>query len=159
MNDTQVTLVKESWEKVKPISDTAAELFYGRLFELDPSLQSLFKGDMKEQGEKLMKMITVAVQGLDKLDTIVPAVQALGVRHAGYGVEDSHYDTVGSALIWTLQSGLGDAFDKETETAWGEAYTVLATTMKDAAAAAVATPAKKTSFFRKMFFSLSGKPA
>ena len=88
MTPEQTMLVKSSWEKVLPISDKAAELFYGRLFELDPDLKSLFKGDMEEQGRKLMRMISTAVAALDRLEAIVPAVQQLGVRHVGYGVKD-----------------------------------------------------------------------
>ena len=135
MTPQQIELVQQSWTKVKPISEQAAELFYGRLFELDPALKALFKGDMKAQGAKLMTMIHTAVNGLTKLDAIVPAVQALGVRHVDYGVEAKDYDTVGAALLWTLEQGLGDAFDDATRAAWTETYTILATTMKDAAAA------------------------
>ena len=133
MTPTQKELVQMTWEQVVPISDTAADLFYGRLFELDPQLRLLFKTDMKEQGKKLMQMITAAVRGLDKLDEIVPTVQSLGKRHAGYGVEDSHYDTVGVALLWTLEQGLGETFTREVEEAWTVVYDVLATTMKAAA--------------------------
>ena len=129
MTPEQAELVKSSWAKVVPISDKAAELFYGKLFELNPSLKSLFKGDMVEQGKKLMKMINTAVNGLDRLDEIVPAVQQLGVRHIAYGVKDEHYDTVGAALLWTLEAGLGDAFTDETKTAWATVYGVLADTM------------------------------
>jgi hemoglobin-like flavoprotein len=133
MTPEQKKLVQESFEKVLPIADVAAELFYGRLFELDPSLRHLFHGDMKEQGRKLMTMIRVAVANLDRLGDIVPAVEALGERHARYGVEDSHYTTVGEALIWTLEKGLGDAFTPETRQAWIEVYGVLASVMQDAA--------------------------
>ena len=126
-------LVQQTWESVKPISEHAAELFYGRLFELDPSLKPLFKSDMKEQGKKLMQMIGVAVASLDKLDELVPAVEDLGRRHVDYGVVDEHYDTVGDALLWTLGQGLGDAFTDEVKAAWTEVYTVLASTMKAAA--------------------------
>lgn len=133
----QKTLVQDSWAKVVPISDTAAELFYGRLFEIDPALKPLFAGaSMKEQGKKLMQMITVAVKGLDNLGELVPAAQALGKRHNGYGVKDAHYDTVGTALLWTLEKGLGEHFTPETRTAWTITYTVLSTTMKDAQKAA-----------------------
>ena len=134
MTPEEIELVKGSWEKVKPISDTAAELFYGKLFELDPELQSLFKGDMKEQGRKLMAMINTAVNALDRLDTVVPAVQDLGRRHVGYGVKDADYDTVGAALIWTLEQGLGDEFTDDVKTAWVDTYGLLSTTMKEAAA-------------------------
>ena len=120
------------------IADKAAELFYGKLFELDPNLKPLFKGDMQEQGKKLMTMITVAVNGLNDLEKIVSAVKALGVRHVGYGVKDSHYDTVGSALIWTLGKGLGEEFTDALKAAWIKVYTLLATTMKEAAAESIA---------------------
>ena len=129
----QVTLVKESWSKVVPFTQQVAGLFYGKLFELDPSLKPMFNGDMKEQGEKLMKMITVAVDNLDNLDEIVPAVQDLGVRHLEYGVKSSHYDTVGAALLWTLRQGLGEGFTPEVKSAWTDVYGLLATTMKEAA--------------------------
>lgn len=136
MTPEQAKLIKDSWAQVLPISDKAAELFYGKLFELDPSVKPLFKGDMAEQGKKLMMMINTAVNGLDRLDEIVPAVQQLGVRHTAYGVKDEHYDTVGAALLWTLETGLGDAFTAETKEAWATVYGILADTMKDAAAKA-----------------------
>lgn len=136
MNEQQIAAVQESWKAVEGISDQAAALFYDKLFSMDPSLKDLFKGDMVEQGKKLMSMIGVAVRGLSRLDTIVPAVQQLGVRHAGYGVKDEDYATVAGALLWTLGQGLGDAFTEDLKQAWTEAYTLLATTMKDAAAAA-----------------------
>src|SRR5215813_9196247 len=101
MNLIQKALVQTSFAQVRPIADAAAALFYNRLFELDPALKPLFNGDMVEQGRKLMAMIGTAVGGLDRLDAIVPAVQALGARHAGYGVTDVHYDTVARALLWT----------------------------------------------------------
>ncbi len=134
MTPKQKELVQKSFEQVLPIADTAAELFYGRLFELDPSHRLLFKGDMASQGRALMSMIQVAVVGLDKMERIVPAVQNLGRRHATYGVKDSHYETVGAALLWTLEQGLGEKFTPDVKAAWTEVYTVLATTMKDAAA-------------------------
>jgi hemoglobin-like flavoprotein len=136
MTPEQVQLVKTSWAQALPIADKAAELFYGKLFELDPSVKPLFSGDMAEQGRKLMKMINTAVNGLDRLDAIAPAVQQLGVRHIAYGVEDEHYDTVGAALLWTLQAGLGEAFTEEVKTSWATVYGVLADTMKAAVAEA-----------------------
>lgn len=134
MTPRQVELVQGTWEKCVPIADQAAVLFYGRLFELDPNLKPLFTSDMKEQGRKLMTMITVAVRGLNDLNKLVPAVQELGKRHVGYGVKDEHYATVGTALLWTLEKGLGDAFTSEVKESWTTVYGVLATTMKDAAA-------------------------
>lgn len=133
MTPEQISLIKNSWEKVLPISETAAELFYAKLFELDADLKPLFNGDMKEQGAKLMKMINTVVNSLDKLDTIVPAIQNLGERHIDYGVKDEHYDTVAAALLWTLGQGLGEAFTDNVKDAWTAAYVILSTTMKDAA--------------------------
>jgi len=106
-------LVQASFEKVVPIADVAADLFYTRLFELDPSLRTMFGADLAEQKKKLMQMLTVAVRGLSRLDEIVPAVQALGRRHAGYHVKPEHYATVAAALLWTLEQGLGADFTPE----------------------------------------------
>ncbi|MEM7019425.1 MAG: globin family protein [Pseudomonadota bacterium] len=133
MDQTQIDLVQGTFAKVAPISETAAELFYNKLFELEPSVKPLFTGDMKEQGKKLMQMIAIAVGGLNDLGNIVPAVRQLGERHVGYGVKDEHYDTVGEALIWTLGQGLGDEFTDEAKEAWVLTYTTLATVMKEAA--------------------------
>ncbi len=136
MTPHQKKLVQESFKLVAPIAATAAKLFYQKLFELNPRLRPLFKGDMEEQGKKLMQMLATAVNGLDRLEDIVPAVQDLGVRHAGYGVKDKDYDTVGEALLWTLQQGLNDKFTPEVKAAWIEVYGVLSSTMKNAAAVA-----------------------
>jgi hemoglobin-like flavoprotein len=136
MTPEQAVLVKTSWSKVVPIKEQAASLFYGRLFEIDPSLKPMFKGNMEEQGRKLMAMINTAVNGLDRLEAIVPAVQDLGKRHVAYGVTDKHYDTVGNALVWTLEQGLGAEFTAEVKDAWVTVYGLLATTMKQAAALA-----------------------
>ena len=133
MNPRQIGLIKESWDKVYPIAGKAAELFYGKLFEIDPALKELFKSDMTEQGKKLMTMIDTVVKSLDNLEVVVPAIQASGKRHVGYGVKEADYDTVGEALIWTLGAGLGDDFTDEVKEAWIAAYTILATTMKEAA--------------------------
>jgi hemoglobin-like flavoprotein len=135
MTPENQTLVRESFAKVVPIAPQAAALFYDRLFVLDSSLKALFKGDMQEQGRKLMAMIGTAVANLGKLESVVPAVQDLGRRHVTYGVPPASYDTVAVALLWTLGQGLGEAFTPAVEAAWTEAYTVLATVMKDAAAA------------------------
>src|ERR1700726_318091 len=127
MTPENQALVRESFAKVVPIAPQAAAMFYDRLFVLDPSLKPLFKGDMNEQGRKLMAMIGTAVANLGKLETVVPAVQDLGRRHATYGVQPAHYDTVAAALLWTLAQGLGDGFTPPVEAAWTEAYMVLAT--------------------------------
>lgn len=132
MKNEQKALVQQSFEAVLAIEEAAAALFYGRLFELDPSLRPMFKGDMKDQGKKLMATLRVAVVGLDRLDQILPVVQALGRRHVDYGVADAHYDTVAAALIWTLEKGLGEAFTPECRQAWIDVYTLLAGVMKEA---------------------------
>jgi len=140
MSPDEIVLVQSTWQQVVPIKDTAAELFYGKLFELDPSLRPLFKGDIKVQGSKLMTMLGAAVAGLTRLDTLVPTVQNLGRRHAAYGVTSAHYTTVATALVWTLEQGLGSSFTTEVENAWVKAYSVLAKVMQDAAAE-IALPA------------------
>jgi len=134
----QKTLVQDSFATIALIADDAAVLFYQKLFELDPSLERMFRGDTKAQRKKLMQMLTAAVKGLDHLDRLVPVVQDLGRRHTGYGVADHHYDTVGAALLWTLEMGLGRTFTAEMKEAWTAVYVLLATTMKDAAREAAA---------------------
>ena len=133
MTPEELSLVQRSWRQVLPVAHTVAEMFYARLFTLDPSVQPLFKNDMREQRRKLMAIIGATVSELARLDRIVPAVQDLGRRHAGYGVRDEHYATVGTALLWALEQGLGDAFTSEVKSAWTSAYGILAKTMQDAA--------------------------
>lgn len=129
LSDRQIELVQTSFAQVVPIADQAAEIFYNRLFEIAPDVRELFvKSDMKSQGNKLMQMIGTAVAALNNLELLVPAVKHLGVRHVGYGVTPEQYDTVGEALIWTLQQGLGDSFTDEVREAWTLVYTVLAET-------------------------------
>ena len=133
MKVDQIMLVQKTFEKVRPISKVAAELFYNRLFELAPSLKSLFKGDMKTQGRMLMQMLDYAVSGLNKPDSIIPIIQNLGRRHVGYGVKGKDYEAVGEALLWTLEQGLGKDFTPDVKDAWAEAYKLLSDTMKSAA--------------------------
>ena len=133
MTPEQVALVQGSFDKVKPVADDAAAIFYSRLFEVAPGVRSLFTGDIEEQGRKLMKMIGTAVAGLNNLDANVPAVQDLGRRHVAYGAEEAHYNVVGECLLYTLEKGLGTDWTDELAAAWTEVYSVLADTMKDAA--------------------------
>jgi hemoglobin-like flavoprotein len=139
MTPHQKALVQTTFAQVAPIADQAASMFYGRLFEIDPSLRPMFTTDLTEQGRKLMRMIGMAVNGLDRLDELVPAVRQLGARHASYGVRDEHYETVAMALLWTLEQGLGPAFTPDVKEAWATVYGVLAATMKQAAGAAVSS--------------------
>lgn len=129
MDRKQADLVRESWHLLRPNAAQAAEIFYRTLFEMDPSLRSLFKGDMTRQGEQLMKMIGVAVARLDDPAGLVPTLRALAERHVGYGVTEDHYATVGRALMNTLQQGLGEAFTPEVSSAWLEVYLFIAETM------------------------------
>src|SRR4029079_12871811 len=122
---------------IAPIADDAAILFYQRLFELDPSLRRMFPGEMTDQRRKLMQMLTAAVKGLSRLEQLVPVVEDLGRRHAGYGVADFHYDTVGAALIGTLETGLGNAFTPDVNDAWVSVYNLLAITMRNASRAEI----------------------
>jgi hemoglobin-like flavoprotein len=131
MNQTQIQLVQDSFERVKPIAGVAADLFYDRLFELDAGLRPLFKSDLGEQKHNLMTTLSFAVAGLNRPDTILPAVRQLGARHGGYGVEAHHYQTVGAALLWTLAQGLGEQFTPDVEEAWTAVYTLLAQTMQE----------------------------
>ena len=134
MTPRQIELIRASWSAVEPVAYRAATLFYYQLFELDPTLERLFrKADMAKQRKVLMQTLAVVVKNLDRIDTIVPAVEALGRQHAGYGVRAEHYETVGVALLWTLEQGLGEAFDEETREAWATAYGTLASVMIGAA--------------------------
>lgn len=133
MQPNQIDLVQKTFASVVPIKETAAELFYNRLFELDPSLKSLFSGDMRQQGQKLMAAMAQVVGGLKQWERVEAAVQELGRRHVDYGVKPEHYDTVGAALLWTLEQGLGEAFTPDVKQAWAAAYQAIATTMIDAA--------------------------
>ena len=136
MTPRQVELIRTSWTSVEPIADVAATLFYDRLFEADPAIRRMFRStDMAAQKKNLMQTLTVVVRSLDHLEQLVPAVQALGRRHGGYGVKPAHYDMVGAALLWTLGQGLGEAFTAEVSEAWAEAYSILATVMIEAAEA------------------------
>ena len=133
MTPEQIALVRSSFDKVVPISEQAAAIFYARLFELAPQVRALFKGDMTEQGRKLMAMLRTVVKVLDKPDVLVPAAERLAERHVGYGAQPAHYAVVGQALIDTLQTGLGDAFTAETKAAWLAAYGTLSSVMIAAA--------------------------
>jgi hemoglobin-like flavoprotein len=130
MTPLEIHLVRTSFRKVEPIADQTVALFYARLFELDPSLRMIFQGDMMARGRGLMQMIGRAVAELDRLETVVPTIRQLGLRHAGNHVREEHYDTFGEALLWTLGKGLGAQFTADTRAAWAKVYWVLAETMK-----------------------------
>ena len=136
MDAKTVTLVQDSFEKVRPIAATAAEIFYTKLFELDPALKPLFPSEkeaMASQGNKLMTMLGAAVAGLSNIEALIPVLEDLGKRHVDYNVEPSHYDTVGAALLGALEAGLADDFTPEVKEAWAGVYGTMANVMIEAA--------------------------
>ncbi len=152
MTPEQVKLVQDSFKKVAPIADQASDIFYAKLFEIAPEVRSLFPEDMSEQKGKLMGMLATAVNNLHQVETIIPAVQDLGRRHVNYGVTADQYKPVGEALIYTLETGLGDDFTPEVKEAWVTTYVTLQKVMTDAAAEVEAKkPAEKKGFFARMF--------
>ena len=132
MTHEDILLVQLSWRKVLPNRNAAADVFYQKLFELDPGLRPLFTPDMEHQGARFTQMITAAVRGLDRLDALLPVVRDLGTRHVAYGVRDDHYGTFGMALLWTLEQALRDDFTPEVKSAWIKTYGVLSQTMREA---------------------------
>ena len=133
MTHDDILYVQSSWRTVLPMKETAAALFYRKLFQLDPSLRALFSHDMDQQGAKLIQMITAAVRALDRMDVLLPVVRELGTRHFVYGVRDGHYGSVGTALLWTLEQALRQDFTPEVKSAWIKTYGVLSQTMREAA--------------------------
>jgi hemoglobin-like flavoprotein len=141
MSPEQKALVKETWRKVAPMADAAARAFYDRLFEIDATTRLLFKAaNLAEQRRKLIQALTLVVQGLDHLEALAPALADLGRRHAQYGVTAGHYDTVGAALLWTLERGLGSGWTPEVKAAWSHAYALLADVMQAAAGEPTSAP-------------------
>lgn len=137
MTPRQVMLVQTTFERVRPIREAVAALFYQRLFELDPGLRKLFQRDLAEQGRMLMQTLGVAVKGLGRASTLLPTLRELGRKHAAYGVGRRDYDTVAAALLWMLEQGLGDRFTKEVREAWCVAYAALSGAMQEGAREAV----------------------
>jgi hemoglobin-like flavoprotein len=135
MTPEQIALVQGSWRQVAAMGDKAIELFYARLFEVEPGLRPLFPDDMAEQHRKLAAMLNAIVGKLERPDELVLMAQSLARRHMHYGVKNEHYAPVGAALLDTLGAGLGDAFTDDVRSAWIAAYTTLSGVMTEAAAA------------------------
>ncbi len=135
----EIQLVQKSFTLVDPIADDTAALFYKKLFEIDPSIKPLFKGDMADQGSKMMSVLKTAIAGLDKFDQLVPALKIMGQRHQSYGTEFKHYESFAKALLWTLREGLKGAFTPEMEQAWAKTYSALAEAMMTGAGEPPAT--------------------
>jgi hemoglobin-like flavoprotein len=132
MNAEQIKLVQSSYKEFRPVADQAAEIFYDRLFEVAPEVKPLFKSNMNKQGTMLMSMMGIAVGNLDRLEIILPAIRALGQRHASYGVRNDHFAIVGETILWTLEQTFGPAFTPELKEAWAATYMTLAGVMKGA---------------------------
>jgi hemoglobin-like flavoprotein len=132
MTPEQIRIVQRTWLEVRPLQQATARLFYDRLFDIDPALRPLFKGDMRVQGENFMRVLDIAVSGLERPEQILPTVQSLGRRHAGYGVKGYHYGAIGAALLWALEQRLGKGFTPAVKDAWATAYGLLASHMREA---------------------------
>ena len=139
MSPEQKMLVKSTWSNVLPIADVAAKLFYERLFEIDASTRSMFKTNMAEQRRMLMQALAAVISGLDNLEPLIPHLETLGRKHVGYGVTDEHYESVGAALLWTLEQGLKEAWTPAVREAWASAYAMVAGVMRGAAKTAALT--------------------
>ncbi|MFK8082650.1 MAG: globin family protein [Granulosicoccus sp.] len=153
MTPEQKSLVKESWAMVLPNQEATAGIFYDRLFEQYPEVRPMFKGDIQEQGEKLMKMLDLAVNSLDDVESLIEPLKAAGKAHKGYGVAEADYQKVAASLLWTLEKGLGDAFTLKVREAWTQTYATLSGVMIEGAGYTVAeaAPVIKTSWFRSLF--------
>jgi nitric oxide dioxygenase len=125
----QIQLVQSSFEQVLPIAEVAGEMLYERIFVLAPDSRALFAADIRPQAKRLMAAVKVAVEGLDRLDEVVPYLVKLGARHFGYGVRAEHFQVGGEALLWTLEQGLGDALTPEVREAWAAAWDAIAGAM------------------------------
>jgi nitric oxide dioxygenase len=157
---TQAALIQQSFEAVKPIADNAAKLFYARLFELDPSLRPLFRSDMTEQGRKLMALLGVAAANARNPESLRTPLEQLAKRHVGYGVRLEHFETVGAALLWTLEKGLGEGFTPDVREAWAALYDEIVLIMASQFVAAQPIeplahrpmPRPRPSFFTRLAF-------
>jgi nitric oxide dioxygenase len=125
LTERQIRLVQFSFEKITENIDQSAALFYDHLFHLDPSLKAMFKGDMRQQGRKLMQTLLVAVNGLDDFGAVAPSIRELGKRHVNYGVQPKHYELVGTALLWMVEQGIGNQYTSEICGAWTQLYDEL----------------------------------
>ena len=130
MSEAEILLVKKSWKKLQGIDPALmGDLFYTKLFASQPVLRKMFPTDMEMQHQKLMDMLNVIVTRLDLLHEISPDISAMGDRHTGYGVEPSHYDCVGIALLWTLEKGIGKEWNAPLAAAWDKCYNTIALQM------------------------------
>ncbi|MEM7132374.1 MAG: globin family protein [Chloroflexota bacterium] len=132
LSSEQKQLVQQSFAQILPIAEQVSALFYDRLFQLDPDLRPLFQSDIEEQQKKFIETLEIAVQALNNLQVLVPVLQRLAIRHVDYGARNEHYDTVGNALIWALEQGLGDHFTEEVRDSWSAVYDLISSVMTKA---------------------------
>lgn len=148
MTPEQKQILRQTWAQIVPIGDTAATLFYNRLFAIDPSTRKMFSSvDLRAQRSKLLQALGHIIDGLDQFEALLPMLKQLGRRHSGYGVRDEHYDSVGDALLWALKRGLKDSWTPAVKDAWIEIYTMIASVMRHASvdvAAASGAPVTAT---------------
>jgi nitric oxide dioxygenase len=133
MTPRQIAIVQQTWPVVAPNPTHAAEVFYRRLFEIEPAVRPLFPEDMNEQRRALMEMLNIVVNGLSMFDEIEPDVEDLGRRHTGYHVEEWHYELVRKALLGMIEEMLGRRHTPEIAEAWGAVYDQISRVMKSAA--------------------------
>ena len=130
MKPEQIKLVKKTWKILMGINPTIiGDAFYSKLFTDHPAIRKLFPSDMNQQYIKLVDMLTSIIMNLDHLESVSEEIIAMSNRHTGYGVKPAHYEMVGSALLWTLQKGLGAEWSNDIENAWIACYQSLADTM------------------------------
>ena len=134
MTPEQIIIVQTTFGTVLPFADETADCFYYRLFQLDPSLRSLFKHNIDLQRRKLISSLVLVIKNLQRPEVFLHKVQHLGRAHVAYGVSPHHYDLVGEALLYAIAQRLGTDFTQEVRAAWLAAYTLLANTMQTAAA-------------------------
>ena len=136
MTEDDIRKVQESFALLRGNADEAGMLFYGRLFATHPELRGLFADDIAPQAKKLMQMLALVVNGLDRLEPLLPAIDALARKHVSYGVKCEDYAVVGETLLWTLEQGLGAAFTEDVTLAWSAAYSALSGLMIEAGSSA-----------------------
>jgi hemoglobin-like flavoprotein len=126
---TKREVVRTSFAKIVLVPDVGA-MFYDRLFSIDPSLRSLFKDNIVETGRLLMTVVSVAIDNLDQMERIIPAIRNLGRRHRGYGVKPADYEAGKDAFLWAIEQALGEDFTPPVRDAWLTWYQSLAAEMQ-----------------------------
>ena len=129
MKAEQLQLVLQSLNEIQLLADKITTDFYQHLFEVEPSIRELFKGDIKRQGSMFITTLSLAVNGLSRMEDIQPAVRTLGERHSGYGVKPEYFQPFRESFLWALERHLRDDFTPELKSAWTEAFEMLSEAM------------------------------